>query len=242
MLDMPNMACSTNIVTYFKYNISIIEQISINFAKIKRFNKSKMKLIVITPPEFFAEEEQIITTLFEEGLDILHLRKPNTPASYSERLLTLIPEKYHKRIVIHDHYYLKTEFNLMGIHLNERNPQPAGYEGHISKTCHSLTEVAENKQTYNYIFLMPIFDSITIKGLKAGYTEETLRQAHKDKIIDGKVIAVGGTTLEKIPKLKEYGFGGVAISGDLWNKFDVRTDQDYWKVVRHFVKLRDIAK
>ena len=37
---------------------------------------------------------------------------------YSERLLTLIPEKYHRRIVTHEHFYLKEEFNLMGIHLN----------------------------------------------------------------------------------------------------------------------------
>ena len=59
-----------------------------------------MKLIVVTTPTFFVEEDKIITALFEEGLDILHLRKPETPAMYSERLLTLIPEKYHKRIVM----------------------------------------------------------------------------------------------------------------------------------------------
>ena len=52
-----------------------------------------MKLIVVTAPTFFVEEDKIITALFEEGLDILHLRKPETPAMYSERLLTLIPAK-----------------------------------------------------------------------------------------------------------------------------------------------------
>ena len=44
-----------------------------------------MKLIVVTAPTFFVEEDKIITALFEEGLDILHLRKPETPAMYSER-------------------------------------------------------------------------------------------------------------------------------------------------------------
>ena len=34
-----------------------------------------MKLIVVTAPTFFVEEDKIITALFEEGLDILHLRK-----------------------------------------------------------------------------------------------------------------------------------------------------------------------
>ena len=98
-----------------------------------------MKLIVVTAPTFFVEEDKIITALFEEGLDILHLRKPETPAMYSERLLTLIPEKYHKRIITHEHFYLQEEFSLMGIHLNTRNSkEPHDYSGHISCTCHSL--------------------------------------------------------------------------------------------------------
>ena len=101
-----------------------------------------MKLIVVTAPTFFVEEDKIITALFEEGLDILHLRKPETPAMYSERLLTLIPEKYHRRIVTHEHFYLKEEFDLMGIHLNTRNPhEPHDYSGHVSYTCHSVEEV-----------------------------------------------------------------------------------------------------
>ena len=37
-----------------------------------------MKLILLTPPDFFVEEDKILTALFEEGLDLLHLRKPDT--------------------------------------------------------------------------------------------------------------------------------------------------------------------
>ena len=64
-----------------------------------------MKLIVITRPTYFVEEDKIITTLFDEGLDILHLRKVDSIPVYAERLLTLIPEKYRKRIVVHDNFY-----------------------------------------------------------------------------------------------------------------------------------------
>ena len=63
------------------------------------------------------EEDKIITALFEEGLDTLHLRKPGTAPMFAERLLTLIPEQYHKRIVVHGHFYLKEEYKLKGIHL-----------------------------------------------------------------------------------------------------------------------------
>lgn len=54
---------------------------------------NRMKLILITTPTYFVEEDKIITTLFDEGLDILHLRKPDTAPVYAERLLTLISRK-----------------------------------------------------------------------------------------------------------------------------------------------------
>ena len=201
-----------------------------------------MKLIVVTAPTFFVEEDKIITALFEEGLDILHLRKPETPAMYSERLLTLIPQKYHKRIITHEHFYLQEEFSLMGIHLNTRNPkEPHDYSGHISCTCHSLDEVRNKKHFYDYLFLSPIYNCITKTGVTSGFTAEELRQAEKSKIIDSKVMALGGITSDNILEIKDYGFGGAVIMGDLWNKFNACTDRDYLEVIRHFKKLKEIA-
>ena len=155
-----------------------------------------MKLIVVTTPTFFVEEDKIITALFEEGLDILHLRKPETPAMYSERLLTLIPEKFHHRIVTHEHFYLKEEFNLMGIHLNSRNPkEPHDYAGHVSCSCHSVEEVKNKKHFYDYVFMSPIYDSISKVNYYSTYTAEELRQAQKDKIIDCKAVSYTHLTL-----------------------------------------------
>ena len=201
-----------------------------------------MKLIVVTAPTFFVEEDKIITALFEEGLDILHLRKPETPAMYSERLLTLIPQQYHKRIITHEHFYLQEEFSLMGIHLNTRNPkEPHDYSGHISCTCHSLDEVRNKKHFYDYLFLSPIYNCITKTGVTSGFTAEELRQAEKSKIIDSKVMALGGITSDNILEIKDYGFGGAVIMGDLWNKFNACTDRDYLEVIRHFKKLKEMA-
>ena len=45
-----------------------------------------MKLIVVTAPTFFVEEDKIITALFEEGLDILHLRKPDVTPDFVMQL------------------------------------------------------------------------------------------------------------------------------------------------------------
>lgn len=201
-----------------------------------------MKLIVVTAPTFFVEEDKIITALFEEGLDILHLRKPETPAMFAERLLTLIPEKYHRRIVTHEHFYLKEEFNLMGIHLNVRNPkEPHDYSGHVSCTCHSIEELKNKKHFYDYVFLSPIYDCITKQNTLSGFEPEELRKAGKDKLIDSKVMALGGITPDNILQIKDYGFGGAVVLGDLWNKFNACTDRDYLEVIRHFKKLKDMA-
>ena len=105
-----------------------------------------MKLLLLSSPNFFVEEDKILATLFEEGLDILHLRKPHSEPVYCERLLTLLPQKYHQRIVTNDHFYLKEEFDLMGIHLSERNPEiPHGYKGVTTQTRYSLEELADAK-------------------------------------------------------------------------------------------------
>lgn len=201
-----------------------------------------MKLILITTPTYFVEEDKIITALFEEGLDILHLRKPHTAPMFAERLLTLIPEQYHKRIVVHGHFYLKEEYRLKGIHLNGRNPfPPDGYKGHISCSCHSLNEVKERKSGCDYVFLSPVFDSISKLNYNSAYTAETLRVAAKSGIIDRKVIALGGIDEDNLPEVKDYGFGGAAVLGAVWSKFNPCTDRDYRNVITHFRKLRDIA-
>ena len=166
-----------------------------------------MKLIVVTTPTFFVEEDQIISALFEEGLDILHLRKPETPAMYAERLLSLIPEKYHKQIVTHEHFYLQEECGLMGIHLNKRNPNiPEDYSGHVSCTCRSLTALEVKKRVYDYVFLSPVFDSIT-NPRPSAFTLEDLCRAAETHQIDNKVMAIGGVRLENIPQIPDLYFG-----------------------------------
>ena len=201
-----------------------------------------MKLILITPPTYFVEENKIITDLFDEGLDILHLRKPDTIPMYAERLLSLIPEQYHKRIVVHDHFYLKEEFKLKGIHLSQRNPTiPHHYKGHISRSCHSLEEVKKYKKECNYVFLSPVFDSISKMNYRSNYSNAELRKARKDGFIDKKVIALGGIDINNIKDVKKYGFGGAAILGALWNKFDLCTTNNYDDLIEHFKKLKKLA-
>lgn len=198
-----------------------------------------MKLILMTRPEFFVEEHQILIALFEEGLDTLHLRKPNTEPVYSERLLSLIPEAYRKSIVVHDHFYLKSEYGLKGIHLNQRNPElPNNYKGHISCSCHSAEELQTCSSFSDYMFLSPIFNSISPGDYSTTFTPPVLQQLSKQKLINKKVMAMGGIGLENISAIRNYGFGGVVVLGDIWNHFNIHTNHDYKALISHFRKLR----
>ncbi len=201
-----------------------------------------MKLILMTKPEFFVEEHQILTALFDEGLELLHLRKPHSEPVYSERLLTLIPEKYRSRIIVHDHFYLKNEYKLKGIHLNSRNLEiPKNYKGHVSCSCHNIEELTAHKKMCNYVFLSPIFDSISKENYTSRFSPTLLAECAKRKIIDRKVMALGGVDLENIRFLKEFGFGGGVLLGALWNRFDLHSTQDFKDLINHFRKLKRLA-
>ena len=50
-----------------------------------------MKLIVITTPQFFEGEAEAVTSLFQNGLEILHLRKPGASAEEMGNFLQQLP-------------------------------------------------------------------------------------------------------------------------------------------------------
>ena len=198
-----------------------------------------MKLVIMTKSTFFVEEDKILSSLFDEGLDNLHLFKPGSSPMYSERLLTLLPEDYYRKITVHDHYYLKQEYDLAGIHIdNPTAPVPDGYKGKYSRTCTDLAQLKDMKKKSQYIFLKNIFDCIEFKEEKSSFTLNQLEMAAKEGLIDKKVYALGGMSLENIKVAKALGFGGVVICGDLWNRFDIHNEKDYKEVITHFEKLR----
>ena len=167
-----------------------------------------MKWIVITMPDFIENEANYINQLFEAGLDLLHLRKPDSCIADCERLLQEINPKWYPGIVVHDHFSLCGKYHLHGIHLNRRNHQvPDGFQGSLSRSCHSFEEVteAQKEAVFSYVFLSPIFDSISKKGYKHCFSNKDLEDAGNNGIINEKVIALGGVIPQFIPSLLQSG-------------------------------------
>lgn len=177
-----------------------------------------MKIIAITTPEVGDEDVGLIRGLLRCGIDVIHFRKPDSDISKCRQVLKGLTEKERGRIVVHDYPELYEEFSLKGIHLN-RNVKglPEGYTGSRTRSCHSFEEIIRYRNDCDYLFLSPVFDSISKAGYKAGFSAEELQKASAEGIIDERVVALGGVTFDSIPYLKRLNFGGVAMIGGIYN-------------------------
>jgi thiamine-phosphate pyrophosphorylase len=177
-----------------------------------------MKIIAITSPKVTDADEYIIKGLVNRGIDVVHFRKPDSGIEECRSLLLKLTSGERSKIVVHDYPELYEEFSLLGIHVNKNvTSLPEGYSGLKTRSCHSFEEVEMYKDDYDYLFLSPIFNSISKQGYMSSFSDAELLQASKEGIIDRKVIALGGVTFDKIPYLKDLNFGGVAMIGAIYN-------------------------
>ena len=172
------------------------------------------------PDRLGGSEQKLVEEMFRTGLQRLHLRKPGASERQLAEWLERIDPQYHRRIVIHDCFELARRYRLGGIHLNSRNPAVPDWLAPamtVSRSCHSLKELAEWKSRCNYLFLSPIFNSISKHGYGSGFTAEELAGSG---LIDAKTVALGGVTSENLYVLKGLGFGGAAVLGTVWKSPD----------------------
>ena len=175
-----------------------------------------LRLIILTTPDFLPQEATALTAILDKGFR-LHLRKPGCNEKEVAALIEELPASHRAGIVLHDHFTLQQRYGLAGIHLNKRNPDiPDGYNGSISRSCHSLEE-------------------ITKQGYRSEFSMEQLRTAARKGIIDTKIIALGGITADNLTTVRTLGFGGAALLGDVWNRY--RSPDDTEAFLQHLDKL-----
>lgn len=174
----------------------------------------RLKAIAITPEKVMTNEPEIIRMILDCGWDRMHLRHPLATTDDIRRLIESVPTEYHKRLWLHDHHELSSEYDIGGLQLNHRHPTPPkGYDGALSHSCHSIAEVkAPRNSPLVNVTLSPIFDSVSKQGYKSAFTpEELLTITSADH-----VIALGGITPETLPMLERYEFEGFAVLGYLF--------------------------
>lgn len=173
----------------------------------------EFQIVIITSPRFFPGEAEMLSLLLG-GLDCrVHLRKPGCTERQMRGLIEALPEEFRPELTLQDHLSLAPEYGVGGVHPTSRFPvAPEGWTGLVSRSCHSLGEVAMCRDA-DYVFLSPVFDSISKSGYSSAFTDAQLRSAPE---IDGHVYALGGVRPEHFPLLAEYGFGGAALLGHVW--------------------------
>ena len=164
------------------------------------------------------EDAYLISNLLKLGIYSIHLRKPEATIHECRQLFSQLTDNERAKIIIHDYHELYTEFSLKGIHINKNiTSLPDGYNGFKTRSCHSFEEIKRYKNEYDYLFLSPIFDSISKVGYKSAFTKEELLKASTSGLIDNKIIALGGITLDMLPYFQELNFGGIAMIGGIYN-------------------------
>lgn len=181
-----------------------------------------MELIAITVPYFYANEGRDIARLLNgTRFSRLHIRKPGATAVEMRRLLAEIPTKLCHKVSLHDCLELAREFEVGGVHLSRRNPKPpVGWHGLVSRSLHSVDGIAGANE--DYVFLSPIFPSISKPGYSGKFSLEELKG-----IVPKKVFALGGITEERLPIVERIGFGGAAMLGAVWYR---RIDPEQFKL------------
>ena len=174
-----------------------------------------MRLIAISLPEFHSGEARQITRLLADGAFWrVHLRKPGAKPDDLRRLLDSVPAELYPHLSLHDFFDIAEERSLGGVHLNSRNPDaPAGWTGMTSRSCHSTAELKEHAGL-DYLFLSPVFDSISKPGYHSAFSLDKLRGSG---LLGPNIFALGGVTPERLPALADAGFGGAAMLGAAWD-------------------------
>ena len=191
-----------------------------------------MKLAVATIPTFFVEEDKIITRLFDEGLDYLFLYKEYPHPQFMERLLNLIPRKYHKRIYSCNNRLMQ-EYKLAGtLFTLGSNPPMGNKKGKMVGYANNLQHLKELRKTYDIVCFGPLGRTF--------HQSAELNEIGK-KVINKNTWAFGNIDEANIKRLTNYGFGGVIVDELIWENFDSCRSTDYTELVARFKRIKKVV-
>lgn len=173
-------------------------------------------LIVITSETKINNEAQLINTLFEAGLERLHIRKPTFSEKEYAVFISKINSGYYPKIFLHEHHALVEKYNLGGQHFRKKdNPIPLSIKTPRSTGVHSIKEFKEKESYYDYLLISPVFESIS----KIGYrSEENLSIQQLNVDLKKKAVALGGITISNIQIAQKMGYSNFAVLGSIWTK------------------------
>jgi thiamine-phosphate pyrophosphorylase len=191
-----------------------------------------MKIVLVSDFNEIPQEILLLKALFEEGLEYFHLRKRDYSLEKICNYLDQIPPAFYERIVIHSHFHLVENYGLRGVHFKKNytlndflqdmaitaSEARTRYR-HLSHSVHSLNEIKSNSFAFDYLFLSPVFDSISNKGYNSKIKIQAIRKFFKEEPNRPEVIALSGITADKVVHIAEAGFNGLGLLGYIWIRY-----------------------
>jgi thiamine-phosphate pyrophosphorylase len=173
-----------------------------------------------------AGEAALINVLFDEGLELFHLRKPEASSEEIAALIGGIKPAYRSRIVLHQHHELASAFSIRRLHFTEalrartdgqRLTELRRLGIRLSTSIHDAEEYEGLSSCFDYTLFGPVFNSISKAGYNAAVPEGFVFAAETAR---PQVIAIGGITPHNIRKALKMGFFGMAALGIIWQEPD----------------------
>lgn len=192
-------------------------------------------IIVISDIELVANEASIVNLLFDEGLMMFHLRKYTNSKSEITDFIKQIKPEYRNRIALHQFHEMANEFGIDRLHFSEQDrslkkesdlQELKQQEFILSTSIHTIDEYNKLPSCFNYVFLSPVFDSIS----KPNYKAQTFDLSSVNKKATTKLMALGGITAENCTQAFEMGFDGIALLGSIWKSNDALSQ---FKTIKH---------
>ncbi len=195
------------------------------------------KLILISNPDDLENEHVVLHQLFEAGLTHFHIRKPEYTLDEMRNYIEKIQPQYYNKVVIHSFHQFVVEYNLKGFHYGAKTmhllSKNDGKNRHRSFSAHSLIELIDLQyKNFDYIFLSPIFNSISKKEYHSGFNLAQLMEFFAESELTTDVVALGGIKSENVALLEQVGFSGIGLLGSIWNM--LVTEQNTKEIINYF--------
>ena len=198
-----------------------------------------MKLIVCSKPDTISDEPKLVQEMMSVGLTHFHLRKPTFSKEKLKSWLEQLSIEEQEKIVLHSHWSLATQFPLRGLHFGAsilKDMQPKEQQDWwsyakkkeltISSSVHNQEEINRLPLGLDYVWLSPIFESISKAGYHSAYSTPQV-DAWTKEMQERKqttVFALGGVTASHLKELRQRGFNGAVVVGTVWK--DIRGLKD----------------
>ena len=174
--------------------------------------------ILITLPSIMKNEAETLAALCGAGVSVIHIRKPEASEPEIEELLKTLQAlgADMSRLTIHYNEPLARKYGLGGVHLRIEELLAGAGEG-LRRSCsaHGWTEAERAATDADYVFLSPLFDSISKPGYRSAI--DPAEAAERLRRRKGRIVALGGIRPANIARVRRIGFDGAAVLGAAWS-------------------------